>query len=140
MTDHPKPFRDLSDAEKGALLLAHHRGRDIEHFSKSREVWIIADSPWWSDETIYRIAPEPLIPDSIDWSHVAPEWNFMARDDDGDTWVFKARPAIDGSDDFWHDQDWAGDATCLAAFASYRRGTVDWKDSLVIRPGHEVKP
>jgi hypothetical protein len=33
---------------------------------------------WHGTDWRYRIAPEPLIPDSINWDHVAPEWTYMA--------------------------------------------------------------
>jgi len=121
-----KPFGELSDAEKGALLLAHHEGKRIELLDNSKH-WTRA-TPDWSKYCTYRIAPEPLIPDSINWDHVAPEWKFMARDKDRDAWLFDILP--NERDDAW----WGRDFTRARHFASYRRGTVDWKDSLVRRP------
>jgi hypothetical protein len=138
MTNHPKPFRDLSDAEKGALLLAHHEGKRIEvHTGSMCEGWFLIDRPSWTEDYAYRIAHEPLIPDSIDWGHVAPGCNYMARDKGGVCYLYEVPPRL-------RSEDWGStncdDVVFAGAFASYRRGTVDWKDSLVIRPGHEVKP
>ena len=133
MTDHPKLFRDLSDAEKGALLLAHYEGRRIVCYGNVSK-WFKSPDEGWCGDVAYRIAPEPLIPDSIDWSHVADDVVAMARNDGNKTsTLFKSIPFIKD----WWCGDVCADSKC---FASYRRGTVDWKDSLVIRPGHEVKP
>lgn len=87
----------------------------------------------------YRARPAPLVPDSIDWSHVAPEWKFMARDEDGTPWTFKEKPKADhhpigGS---WEEQSKGSLLECKGSawnFASYKRGTVAWQDSLVERP------
>lgn len=58
MTIPHKPFGELSDAEKGALLLAHHEGKRIEVGFKSRGrwVWRFATRPSWDDAPTYRIA------------------------------------------------------------------------------------
>ena len=135
MTDHPKLFRDLSDAEKGALLLAHHEGRRIVCYGNVT-TWVKSPGEGWHDDVAYRIAPEPLIPDSIDWSHVADDVVAMARNNDCNTSrLFKSIPTCILTN--W----WCGDVCADSKyFASYRRGTVSWKGSLVIRPGHEVKP
>ena len=134
MTQH-KPFRDLSDAEKGALLLAHHEGKRIEFYSSDN--WHHVTTIRWCGENPYRVAPEPKTPDTIDWEHVSPEWNFMARDSFGNATFFAGdEPKIVGA-------RWSGSTNSANInawhFASYRRGTVEWQVSLVIRPGHEGK-
>jgi hypothetical protein len=124
---HPKPFGELSRAEKGELLLAHHEGKRIELLCG--EEWKKA-APAWVDWKIYRIAPEPLIPDSINWDHVSGDVVAMARND-GDFYAkfFSEIPCAES----W----WCGKVRGhTTSHASYKRGTVDWKDSLVIRPGH----
>jgi hypothetical protein len=86
------------------------------------------DQPSWNwMMSKYRIA---TIPDSIDWSHVSPEWTYMARDESGDAALFQEKPSCRGN--AW-DASFGGYALA-AHFASYKRGTVDWKDSLVKRP------
>lgn len=124
-----KPFGELSDAEKGALLLAQHEGKKILKLHWGSLAWWTVERPLL-DEGIYRIAPEPLIPDSIDWSHVAPEWKFMARNGEGNTYLFCRQPMMSTHGDGWILHGF----TTVKAFASYRRGTVDWRDSLVRRP------
>lgn len=130
MTEH-KPFKDLTDAEKGALLLAHHEGKQIQHRWHPADNWTSGTYPVWLPQCIYRIVPEPLIPDSIDWSHVAPEWKFMARDEDGGVCFYKTRP--NRMTEYWETLE-TNYTSAPVGFASYRRGTVDWKDSLVVRP------
>jgi hypothetical protein len=57
---HPKPFGELSRAEKGELLLAHHEGKRVEYFPQNIDLgdWRRAHNPSWCDKAIYRIAPE----------------------------------------------------------------------------------
>ena len=56
--DAPKLWRDMTDAEKGALLLAHHEGKVIErhYFDGWRSVVKIGH-----DGIAYRVRPEPKI-------------------------------------------------------------------------------
>lgn len=78
----------------------------------------------------YRARPAPAIPDQIDWSHVAPEWKFMARGPNDVAWFYAKEPVIP-----FCSEGWSGYPYTLAKhFASYKRGTVAWQDSLVIRP------
>jgi hypothetical protein len=53
----PKLWRDMTDAEKGALLLAHHEGKGIEMLFCSGE-WVTV-TPQWATNAAYRIRPEP---------------------------------------------------------------------------------
>jgi hypothetical protein len=76
----------------------------------------------------YRIAPAAK-PDTIDWSHVAPEFKWMARDSEGQCWLYFSQPKVGNG--CWYSPD---DATPADSFTSYHRGTCDWKDSLVKRP------
>jgi len=60
-SDTPTLWRDMTDAEKGALLLAHHEGKVIE-------VWVVDHhASWWGEKAVsywrddlaYRVRPEP---------------------------------------------------------------------------------
>lgn len=55
--DEPRLWKDLSPEEKGALLLAHHEGRDIQMYASDH--WYTVN-PIWEDFTAYRIKPEPV--------------------------------------------------------------------------------
>jgi len=57
--DKPKIWRDMTPEEKGALLLAHHEGKDIEAFGVSyldrwEDIYFICDK-----DCAYRVKPEP---------------------------------------------------------------------------------
>ena len=88
-------------------------------------------TPHWNWEICdYRIAKTP---DIINWDHVAPEFKYMARDQDGYSYLYNVKPHTDGKT--WCVED--AKVTKPENYASYKRGNVDWKDSLVIRPGCE---
>lgn len=73
---------------------------------------------------------------SIDWSHVHPDYNWLARDSDGEVWIYSDLPTREG--DFW----WAsgGEVTRGKGFGSCTPGTCDWRDSLVQRPSAQADP
>jgi len=54
----PKLWREMTDAEKGALLLAHHEGKVIErrYFCGWRQVL----HNFWHDDIAYRVKPKPV--------------------------------------------------------------------------------
>lgn len=54
MTDY-KTWGEMSDAEQGELLLAHHRGEVIEMFTSCG--WA-NDSPDWDNDALYRVKPK----------------------------------------------------------------------------------
>lgn len=113
-----------------AVMQAYVDGKPIECFSLASlsAAWQNVSDPIWSwFSNDYRISTTP---DSIDWSHVAPEWKFMARDESGNVFLYGSYPRRCGN--YW------GDHTSIFIqakyFSSYRRGTCDWKESLVRRP------
>lgn len=69
----------------------------------------------------------------IDWAHVAPEFNWLAHNDAGDCFLFSENPKRSDQWGGWVSENDAWDA---AVFASYTPGTCDWRDSLIMRPGH----
>lgn len=77
----------------------------------------------------YRIRPAD--PDTIDWSHVAPRFKFMARDYSGNTYLYECKPKMTLIEFYCNETD----RLVLADdYASFRRGSVDWSESLVCRP------
>lgn len=52
----PVLFKDMTDAEKGALLLAKHEGKAIEAFAQVMKAWKMCD-PAFHQELAYRVAP-----------------------------------------------------------------------------------
>jgi len=58
--DTPKLWRDMTDEEQGALLLASHRGKVVEYHSNG--VWCVCTRyPIWQTDCAYRIRPEPKV-------------------------------------------------------------------------------
>jgi hypothetical protein len=64
-TDEPKAWRNMTDAEKGALLLAHHEGKVIEQWivSPGYSGWVEHLPPFTKQPfrggCAYRVRPEP---------------------------------------------------------------------------------
>lgn len=52
-----KLWKDMTNEEKGALLLAHHEGAIIEYLSNSGKGWVpvFDNSPRWGNNECYRI-------------------------------------------------------------------------------------
>lgn len=123
-------------AEKIAIMQAFLDGKKIEYVDiQFGGTWKLNPHPTWNwIEYDYRI--KPVEQDSINWDHVHPDYNYMARDKDGSgtTYVFKECPVLGTS--CWHS---SMGYEHVGAIASYKRGETDWKDSLVVRPGYLVK-
>ena len=60
-TDEPTLWKDMTDAEKGALLLAEHRGGDVEYWSGYAWNRHSKSMPLWCDGIAYRIKPAPVV-------------------------------------------------------------------------------
>lgn len=126
LTKNTAPF-GLLDAETQAALQAH--GGPYQVWSLSGE-WIDWVNPGWSLGTTYRVKPQSPTKPNIDWSHVAKEYNWLARNKGGDAWLYEQKPrALTYGD--WSEENMAQDAF---VFASFTPGTCDWRDSLVQRP------
>ena len=80
----------------------------------------------------YRVKPEaPAEPDTIDWSHVNANYNYMARDWDGEAYLYPGEPYMHSSGEGY----WVGENyTDALVFSSHRKGTLSWDKSLVKRP------
>ena len=64
--DTPKLWRDMAPEEKGALLLAHHEGKEIEIMS---EKWVTSNKPIFHDVYAYRIKPEVKVEVVVLYGH-----------------------------------------------------------------------
>lgn len=61
MSDQPKMWKEMTAAEKGALLLAEYEGKEIEMFDFVEHEWQYDPQPFWYDISAYRIKPEPVV-------------------------------------------------------------------------------
>jgi hypothetical protein len=75
---------------------------------------------------------EPTAKPSINWDHVGGEFNTMATDEGGLTWLYERSPIL--GINTWFKGGWT---RLTHDFTSFKPGTCDWKDSLVLRPGYE---
>jgi uncharacterized protein YodC (DUF2158 family) len=56
-----RTFGELSDEEKGALLLAAHEGKPLQYYSLMCGVWFNTDDPIFFDDFLYRITPNKVL-------------------------------------------------------------------------------
>lgn len=99
---------------------------------------IVHYPPDWDIKREYRI--KPAEPDSINWDHVHTDYNYMARDMSGNVGLYTKKPKISKQvPDIWISGTPGSRFTDVSGFSSYKQGEVDWKDSLVCRPGFEEK-
>lgn len=59
--DGSKYWSDLTNNEKGLLLLAHHNNEKIQYRSSTYDEWVNIDYPNWEPCEIYRAKPKPVI-------------------------------------------------------------------------------
>ena len=69
---------------------------------------------------------------SIDWDHVAPKYKYLSEDSDGIALLYDAEPYVASDASAWYVQ--SDEIVEADGFASYTKGTCDWKDSLIKRP------
>lgn len=88
-----------STVEMIAVMQAYIDGKEIQYrrvTCSPPSIWFDCDTnrvPDWSwGYHDYRV--KPSTPDTIDWSHVHPDYNYMARNSNGLCYLFKNRPEI----------------------------------------------
>jgi len=130
------------------VMQAFIDGKKIEWSDKDEpDRWYSSSVPSWNfGFTNFRVAEEPRIPDSIDWSHVADEYICHAVDENEVGCLFTKTPMEDtscfDSSGVWVYPD--DNVECLDSmrshvFSSFKRGNLPWDQSLIYRPGHEPK-
>jgi hypothetical protein len=123
----------LLDDDTYARLCAWSHG--LEYWDGGEWVGTTTKAPRRGGCWVYRARPAPLVPDSVDWSHVAEPYDWHARDESGSRSFYTRKPDLTAT--YWRLEGRQWEAADSAAVASYRRGTVDWRDSLISRPGAE---
>ena len=65
LNSEKKPWKNLTDEEKGKLLLAHHESKTIEQYITENELpggWYARSFPNFDVESsIFRVKPEPKV-------------------------------------------------------------------------------
>lgn len=122
------PFGKLSRAAKLDLMAAWIDGKPIEAFFGGPQ-WHPVSPPSWANDLCYRVR---AVPPSIDWSVVAPQYRWLAIDEDGTAHLYDRKPTAR------YGREWAfadeGKYTKASGFASLQLGTLPWVESLVERP------
>lgn len=110
------------------VMQAYVSGQPIEYRRLGEKVWVECSSPVW-DWVHNSYRAKPLTPDYIDWTHIAPRFQFCARDNDGEAYLFVERPVTG-------DDVWCGiEATQIDKFwqGIFTKGDVPWNESLIER-------
>ena len=136
LTKITTPF-GLLDPETQAALLESGGPYEFYVGSDDGPEWAAIPPSWEKSMArdkamIYRVKPAPFTPPSIDWSHVSGDFNWLAVDRDGRAWLSGEKPTMRST-------YWSAPTRHYPAnvFASFDPGTVDWRDSLIMRPGYE---
>jgi hypothetical protein len=132
MTNNRVPYGLLTDKEKAALHEHEKAGGEFERYAPADLGGWCYSIPEWCDESIYRTVPLPKTQDVIAWEKL-PDWvEWVARDADGEVWVFNSKPdrlsicwTSDGDDGARRIDDFPG---------IVQIGTCDWRDSKQRRP------
>ncbi|RQM48670.1 hypothetical protein EHZ19_10730 [Paraburkholderia bannensis] len=131
-----KPFGDVPIYWRCIAFALWQAGYPIEH-SIGGAYWNRTPTPQWSPKSLYRIAekPEELVLPSIDWSHVAARWKWMAQDKDGQLWLYHAQPEVSVESGWWFVGGGKNTENHEAGeFASAKKGKGDWRKLIVQRP------
>ena len=123
-------FGELSNEEKARLFIAWCNGRAIQFKEHHSHVWsYVTTSPTWHPDYYYRAKPDPI--NTIDWSLIHPDYNHLAKDDNGEWWLYIDTPRPERN-------RWEGNTRIrrfpLDAITFFNPKEVDWKKSLISRP------
>lgn len=114
--------------EKIEVMQAFTQGRVIEYRGNSQEDWDDCPVPLW-DWRSYEYRIKAYEPDQIDWQFISPRFQFCARDNDGEVYLFIERPVT--GDDVWCGVE----ATQINRFwqGIFTKGDIPWNESLIER-------
>lgn len=123
----PCSFGCLDRSEKVKLFESWIDGKPIEYWDG--KVWVAAPAyPRWDPSIAYRV---PVVKPSIDWSHVAPAYKWLAVDKDGFGYLYEHQPGK--GRESWDESRVADNPIRADYFASFNPGTSPWDQSLVER-------
>ena len=136
LTKIDQPFGTLDIETKLALHRAHYEGKVIEA-TYGGGGFEVCSAPAFYHDVIYRLQPEPMRDISLPWAALEDRWQWAARDEGGNVWVYAELPNLGAS--FWKSGHSFLEITGL--FANFDPGNKPWNESLIRRPTMvEVKP
>ena len=124
-------FSELTDIEKSSLFIAWTEGKVIQYRGHALNGWSdVKGSPSWFNNYGYRVKPEEPI-NTIDWSLIHPDYNHLAKDDNGEWWLYIDTPRPERN-------RWEGNTRIrrfpLDALTFFNPKEVYWMNSLISRP------
>ena len=128
-------FKNMTRESQIILFEAWLNGKKIEA-SISREKWVIASDPLWQSDVYYRVREEPVTYPTVDWSQFNDNYNWIATDQDRETYVYQTEPKVNGTGYMSSAEQLA---ILVIGLTSFKPGTCDWKNSKSCRPGFTEK-
>lgn len=122
-----KTFGELSIDEKLELHRAMYEGKSVQYFNVHVDLWMAKTSHSFSDDYIYRIAPEPETDIELPWHVISPEYQWAARDAYGDVWMYEEKPSL--KIDMWFEEN-----ARYCRHIIHKPGNKPWDQSLIKRP------
>lgn len=126
-------FGELPRTAQLALFEAMLMGKIIEGYIGDSG-FIRMKNPSWFPHIIYRVQPEPVVPDQLRWEFIDEGYKWCARDGNGSVWVYKEKP-------FYRYSSWgpvkSGTSVCEGLGAAknlHTPGNLPWNESLIERP------
>ena len=128
------PLGLMSEEDRNELRELHKKGVKLEYWVADN--WLpVTRSNLWSSSYAYRTVPQPKTKPSIDWSHVHEDYNWMATDEGGTTYLFESKPLLEET--IWSDP--IAEAIAAEVFKTFTKGTCDFRYSLVKRQEGETE-
>ncbi len=127
-----KKFRDMTDSEIIEVVRAIFERNIVKYKPvENTESYHVYKNDYIDVDGYYEIPKRPM---SIDWIALKDEYICAATDIDGDAFAYHEEPELCRS-------GWGtgGPYFRLNGLKSYDPGQVNWRDSLIWRPGHEPK-
>lgn len=124
-----KTFGELSIEEKLELHRAMYEGRTVQRWADDQERWVTKLSSPFVDHFVYRIAPEPEIDIELPWHVISPEYQWAARDESGDIYVYASMPSTAHLKTWW-----VGEVSQYCNHLIHKPGNKPWDQSLIKRP------
>lgn len=117
----------FSTGETRYPLVVEFPGTSVEHYTLDGKYMVYAA------QTLFPYPVEiakKVIKPSINWEHVDSKFKYLAEDPCGSAFLYEEKPFTALTS--WGIQ--GGEAVEAFMFASYAKGTCDWRESLVKRP------
>ena len=120
------------------VMQAYLRGAPIQscHLTQNPSEdasWTATVNPNWNWGALrYRVKPEVVTYDTMDWTNIHERYQYVARDFNGTVYLYMLAPEIKGYR--WYPGDAHKDYVEVPSiFTGHKPGNCDWKHSLIKR-------